>query len=209
MRALVLALTVALAGSTTVLVQTGLAQTPESIAEQKLNELRQHRHDLANRHRIAILVMNESNIPNVERHLFDEAARLFSAKGYEIVSADSLAAAVSAHAKGTPWSDAELAGIADRYQVETIAVATLKRYQAKRSFGIPVLPFADSWTTAYIDMDGAVYRRSESKVVWTKTFNHRESKLFGAEYETRSHARSRASDNAIGKMFSEYLTKKS
>ena len=203
MRALVLCVSIALAGSSMV-----LAQDPNSVAFQKLNELRQKKRDLANRHRAAVIVVNESNVPGQEHALFNEAAVLFSSKGYEIVSEPDANAAGAAHAKGTPWSQEELAAIADRFQVETVAVARLTKYQAKKKIGIPVLPMSDIRTSAFIEMNAAVYRRSEGRIVWTDAVNHREHSLVGASMVSRDEARHHASLNAMDQLFNGYLNKK-
>jgi hypothetical protein len=204
MRAIALALAVTLAGSTGAVAQ----DEANAIALQKLNALRQHRRDMANRHRAAVIVLNESNVPGVESRLFNEAAVLFSSKGYEIVSQPDAAGAAAGHAKGAAWTPEELAAIADRLQVETVAVATLKEYQAKRRFGLP-LPQMTVRTDAHISMDGAVYRRSENQIVWHDTLNHRERNLVGGAYLSRNEARRAASLNTVDKLFSGYFAKKS
>lgn len=204
MRAFAFALAVLVASSSVAAAQ----DEANAIALQKLNALRQHRRDMANRHRAAVIVLNESNVPGVEARLFNEAAVLFSSKGYEIVSQPDAVAAASGHAKGAAWTNEELAAIADKLQVETVAVAVLKEYQAKRGFGLP-LPQMTIRTDAHVSMDAAVYRRSENQVVWKDSLSHRERTLIGGGIVSRNEARRSASLTTIDRLFSGYFNKKS
>lgn len=202
MRALALVLILALVGVPQTLAQRG------SVAQAKLEELRQKKRDLANRHRAAILIANETNVAGVEIRIFEEAAILFSSKGHEIVNQPDSAAVVAGHAKGTPWTAEELAQIADRLQVETVAVGVLKDYRAKRDVGLP-LPTMYMRTEARVTIEGLVYQRSRNQIVWTDTVSRKERTYVGGATVSRNRARGRASMNTVDQLFGRYLDKKS
>ena len=206
MRAFAIALTFALLAGSAAVAQDA---NPNDIALQKLSELRQRRVDMADRHRLAILIVNESNVPGAEVQLLEQSAVLFSSKGYEIANFPDATAVVAAHAKGAPWTPDELAAIAKRLQVETVAVGTLTHYQAHRKFGLP-LPTMSVKTDADISMTGLVYKRTENQIVWQNAIKNRKTSLVNGGMISRNQARRQAGLATVDKLFNGFLsTKKS
>lgn len=189
-----------------------LAATPlfadSTVAMEKLAALRQQKQDLANRHRAAILIVNETPVAGIEGHLHNEAAVLFSSKGHEIVNHPDSAAIVAAHAKGQPFAAEELAKIADQLQVETVAVGTIKDYRAKRDIGLP-LPTMSVRTEARVKMDGLVYKRSTNSIVWQDSIAKVHRQFVGGGMVSRNHTRRRTSESVIDSLFNRFFDKKS
>lgn len=188
-----------------------LAATPlfadSTVAMEKLAALRQQKQDLANRHRAAILIVNETPVAGIDAHLHNEAAVLFSSKGHEIVNHPDSAAIVAAHTKGQPFTVEELQKIADQLQVETVAVGTVKDYRAKKDVGIP-LPTMYIRTEARVKMDGLIYKRSANQIVWTDTQARVNRQFVGGTLQSRGHTRMRTSETVIDALFNRYFNKK-
>lgn len=200
MRVLALALIVSVAAAP--------LHADSTVALEKLAALRQQKADLANRHRAAILIVNETPKQGIEHHLHNEAAVLFSSKGHEIVNHPDSANIVAAHAKGAPFTTEELAKIADQLQVETIAVGTIKDYRAKKDVGLP-LPTMYIRTEARVKMDGLVYKRSTNSIVWQDS-QARVSRVFvGGTVANRDNTRRRTGETVIDALFNLYFNKKS
>lgn len=200
MRALILGLTIALAGTSLTFA--------DDVALNKLSELRQRKKELANRHRAAILIVNTTSSAGVERPLHEEAAILFSSKGHEIVNHPDSATIVASHAKGVPFNGEELARIADELQVETIAVATILDYRSKKDIGLP-LPTMSIRTEARVKMDGLVYRRSANQIVWQDSVARTHRQFVGGGVVSRNHARQRTGEGVVDRLFQNYFNKRS
>ena len=185
-----------------------LADNDTHVAQQKLDELRQHRKDLQNRHRAAILIVNQTPVGGIENNLHDEAAILFSSNGHEIVNLPDSASIVAGHTKGAPFTVDELARIADQLQVETIAVGTVTDYRAKRDIGLP-LPTMSVRTEARVKMNGLVYKRSANQVVWQDSINKVNRQFVGGSFMSRNQTRRRTSESVIDTLFTRYFNKKS
>lgn len=200
MRALILALTLVLAG-------TSLACAGDE-ALHKLTELKLRKKELANRHRTVIFVVNETPVPGVERTLLADAVLMFTSKGHTIVHHPDAANIVVAHAKGAPFTAEELSRIADELEVETIAVGVLKDYRAKRDIGLP-LPAMGVRTEARVKMDGLVYKRSAHQIVWHESAARVNRQFVGGGLMSRNHVRRRTSETVLGQLFASYFNKRS
>lgn len=178
----------------------------DDTALNKLNELRQRKKDLANRHRAAIFIINETPVAGVENHLREEAVILFSSKGHEIVNHPDHAGIVAAHAK-TPFTAEELARLAGELEVETVAVGYVKDYRAKKDIGLP-LPTMSVRTEARVKMDGLVYKRSSGQIVWQESASRVNRQFVGGGLMSRDHVRRRTGEGVVDKLFSSYFAKR-
>jgi hypothetical protein len=201
MRVLVFALSMALLGASSAPAQES------AVALQKLEQLRAQRKALANRNRLAIIFSNETPIAGAEKDLINETATLFGQRGYEIVAQESVAKVTGSHAKGAPWTNEELAAVADGLGVETVVIGVLKEYKAKKHFGVP-LPSLWIRTKAEVAADGAVYRRSQNNIVWKDSISRQKRQAMGT-YVGRDETRRNAAFTAVDELYKGYLNRKS
>lgn len=201
MRSLALALSLALLGAAAAPAQES------AVALQKLEQLRQQRRDLANRNRAAIIFANETPIAGAEQSLIEEAGVLFSQRGYEIVGQDAVNKAIAGHAKGAPWTVEELRALSDQLGVETIIIGDLKKFEAKRHFGVP-LPSLWARVKADVTVDGQVFRRSRNEIVWKDTVSRTKRQALGA-YVSRNETRRNAGYTVVSELFKGYLNRRS
>jgi hypothetical protein len=201
MRFLALALTLALAG-------TAVANERTDTALSKLEQLRQQKRDLENRNRVAIIFNNETPIAGAEQKLIEETGILFSQKGHTIVSQDSVAKATASHAKNAPWTNEELAALADSLGVETIVIGNLKEFKAKKGFGLP-LPTMWVRTDANVTVEGAVYQRSKNNIVWKDTVSRHRRRYVGGGAITRAESRRNMGYSVVDDLYRGYLNRRS
>lgn len=198
MRALALALILALSGAPV------LAET--EVALQKLADLKQRKHDLANRHRATVFILNETPVTGIEPNLKEEAVLIFASNSHEIVNHPEAAAIAAAHAK-TPFTTEELARLADQLDVETIAVGTVKDYRAKRDIGLP-LPTMSVRVEARVKMEAFVYKRSSNSITWQDSLAKVHRQFVGGGIVKRNATRRRTSESIVDNLFSRYFAQK-
>lgn len=203
MRFLALALTLALVGA-----GASFADEGTDLALAKLEQLRQQKRDLSNRNRAAIVFGNESGIPGAETKLIEETGILFSSKGHTIVNQEDVNKLVAAHPKGTPWTNDELAALADQLGVETIIIGNLKEFKAKKGFGLP-LPTMWVRTDANVTVDGAVFLRSKKDIVWKDTVARHSRRYVGGGAITRGESRRNMGFTVVDQLYRAYLNRRS
>lgn len=203
MRFLVIALSLVL-----VCAGASFADDGTDLALAKLEQLRAQKRDLANRNRVAIVFGNETPINGAEQKLVEETGILFSSKGHTIVNQDDVNKLTAAHAKNTPWTNDELAALADQLQVETIVIGNLKQYKAKKGFGLP-LPTMWVRTDANVTIDGAVFLRSKKDVVWKDTVSRHSRRYVGGGAITRNESRRNMGYSVVDQLYRAYLNRRS
>ena len=200
MRALTLAVTLALAGS-----QVVLAQDTEALTLKKLEEVRKMRIDREYRRRVAILPFaNTTGKTDAEFTYAWQLRRLFEASNYDVVPQAEVNQAAAGHSASSPWTQEEMRRVSEQLKAETIVTGTLKEYNGHKKFGLP-LPQMWVATHAYVTVEGQVYRHSLDQVVWTESMHRHERDTVGGGYETRNRARSRTGSTAVDRLFVNYL----
>jgi hypothetical protein len=186
-----------------------VAPVPQSQLQQKLAEIRLFRERQFYRNRVAVVPFrNETRKAGAEQNFTEETVDIFKSRNFQVVSQHEIEAALEGRVKGTQLSEEELARLAEKLKVETIVLGTVKQYEAKRKFGLP-LPTMWIATHANVALEGAVYRRSANRIVWQESAKHHDKELVGGAMTSRNEARARTGREALEKLFDGYFESKS
>jgi len=181
---------------------------PQSRLQQKLAELRQYRETQYYRNRVAVIPFrNETSKAGAEDSFTDAAVLIFQGRNYHVVPVHEVTAALERHPKGTLLSPEELARLAQILKVETIFMGTIKKFEAKRKFGVP-LPTMWIKTQAKVTLEGAVYRRSANQIVWQDSDIRHDTALIGGGFVSRSEIRSRTGRDSLESLLDGYFSAK-